>query len=336
MAKSTYKVNTGAILGSELLLEATREELRVLTYIIASEGRALDIADIAEGCKVSSARAGSALGLWTGGGVLERCSPTGESESKTTVSYEFAERVTEDFIEMTAEEVAREIRNGELRDVIEEIAELVGKPTLNEGEVRALTDLYAQLGLSAEYIRILANYLHSTTQKFTVMKLKNKAKRLSDENISDVELLEKYIEDATSEGRLERAFKYLFGGDIWNRRLSVSEKRYCKRWFCEFGFSSEILDIARDIALQRTGEANLKYMDICLTAWHEAGCKTVEEVNAHREQAALARTDDAPAPKQRRTTKRTQTQEAPLYGDFTTEDALMRALERSYGTEEKS
>ncbi len=329
MAKFAYKINTGAIISSELLLETTKEELRILAYIIAKSGISLENKEIAEYCKVSTARVASAIGLWSGAGVIEKC----RGDEATTISYEFADRDTDDFIEMTAEEIAREIRNGDLREVIEEIAELVGKPTLNEGEVKVITNLHAQYGLSVEYIRILANYMHSTSQKFSVFKLRAEAKVLVAENIVDVELLEKYIEDKTSSSATEYAFKSVFGGDIWKRRLTVTEKKYCKRWIEEFGYSTPIIDIARDRAVNATGDANLKYMDKCLTDWHEAACKTVEEIEAHIEASALGRATQQPKPRAKRQPKKQET-ETPLYGDFTTEDALMRALERSYGKDE--
>lgn len=335
MPNFAYKVNTGAILSSEMLLEATKEELRILAYIIAKGGIVPDTKKVAADCKVSAARASSAIALWSSVGVLEKKDvDTDISE----IAYEFDDRITDDFIDMTTKDVAAEIRKGNLREVMEEIAELVGKPTLNEGEVRIVTNLHAQLGLSVEYIRILANYLASTMQRFTVFRLKDRAKKLSDDNITDVELLEKYIEDTTSRSQNEYEFKNLFGGDIWGRNLTTSEKKYLKRWWGEFGYSAAIIEVARDLAIQRTTKADLKYMDTCLTAWHEAGCKTVDEVEAYRETAAItAKVADGQTPKRGRVAaKKQETTDTPLFGDFTTEDALMRALERSYGTEDKS
>lgn len=334
MPNFAYKVNTGAILSSEMLLEATREELRILSYIIAKDGIVPDTKMIAADCKVSAARAASAIGLWLSVGVLEKKEIDDEASE---ITYEFCERMTDDFIDMTAREVATEIRNGNLREVIEEIAELVGKPTLNEGEVRTVTNLYSQLGLSVEYIRILANYLASVTQRFSVYNLERKAKKLSNDNITDVELLEKYIEDESSRSKDEYEFKKLFGGDTWKRNLSSSEKKYIKKWWGEFGYSAAIIEVARDLAIQRTASADLKYIDTCLTAWHEAGCKTVEDVEAYREATVLtAKGTDEPKPKKGRVSKKQEATDTPLFGDFTTEDALMRALERSYGTEDKS
>ena len=331
MAKYAYKVNTGAILPSELLLEATKEELRILTYIIASEGMALDSDDIREYCRVSAARVASSISLWSGAGVIEAVS----ADDAPTISYEFPDRDTCDVIEMTSEEIAREIRDGDLCEVIEEIAELCGKPTLNEGEIKSVTNLHAQYGLSVEYIRVLANYMHSTSQKFSVYKLSEKAKRLERDNIVDVEVLEKYIEDKTSSASLEYAFKSIFGGSIWSRKLTITEKKYAKRWIEEFGYDTAIIDMARDRAISGTGDANLRYMDKCLTAWHDAGCKTVEEIEAHIEKSAMERAAGEPKPRAKRQTKKPET-DTPLYGDFTTEDALMRALERSYGKDDQS
>ncbi len=332
MTKTYFKLNTGAILSSDIWLDATGDELKVLAYIVAKGEGEFSPEGIAEACKISKARAVSAIGLWREAGVLTEIEGAKEARGADTVEYEFKKRISEDeFCDMTPLEVAGEIRSGNLRAVMEEIAELVGKPVLNEGEVRIVTALYSDLGLSTEYIRTLSLYLSENTQKFTVYKLKREAVKLADNSITETELLEKYIADTTAKNEDEREFKSVFGGDIWKRNLTPSEKKYCRRWWGEFGFSAAIVDMARDIAIQNTGEAKLSYMDKCLTAWHEAGCTTVEAVIAHREAEAAARAA-APKPKGGKP-KGGKTAEVPTYGDFNSDDALMRALERSYGTD---
>ena len=65
-------------------------------------------------------------------------------------------------------------------------------------------------------------------------------------------------------------------------------------------------------------------MDKILTAWHEAGCKTLAECVAH--QGEQKSTAEEP--------KRAKKSEAPKlrYGDFDIDDAFQKALNRSYGT----
>jgi DnaD/phage-associated family protein len=215
---------------------------------------------------------------------------------------------------------------------MEEIAELLGKPHLNDGEVKSITGLYSDLGLSTEYIRTLALYLSESTQKFSIYKLQRKAALLCDKNITDTELLEKYIADQSATNSAEYEFKSVFGGDIWTRSLTPSEKKYCARWWGELGFSAAIVDMARDISIQNTNKVSLAYMNKCLTAWHDAGLTTIEAIMAQREADALARTEAHRPAAAKRGKKATDT---PTYADFDTDDALMRALERSYG-EDKS
>lgn len=322
MAKTVYKVNTDAIISSEIWPEATRDELRVLTYVIATGGDHSSAKSVAEACGISTARASSALSLWCEAGVLKKSTGAavrlefGEPESQRAATDEEESR-----------EVAREIRDGALADLISDIASLLSRPALNTQEVKHVTSLYSQLALPQEYILTLAAYM-SESGKLTPKRLADTASRLVDRGIDNMEALEKYIEDSVTRSGVEWEFRKLLG--IWGRNLSKSEETYFTRWSKEYGYSVGVVGIAYDITTVNTGKASLTYMNKLLTSWHEAGCKTVAEVEAHIESEREMKKS---APKKSGTKKGTAKE--PLYNDFNADDALMKALERSYGEDNK-
>ena len=55
--------------------------------------------------------------------------------------------------------VADSIRDGNLKSAIDECAMLIGTPSLPTADVKLITALYTQYGLSPEYIVTLAAYL---------------------------------------------------------------------------------------------------------------------------------------------------------------------------------
>ena len=325
MAKTTYKVNTDAILSSEIWPEATRDELKVLTYVIATHGEGVSASAIAKTCGISTARASSALSLWCEAGVLAK-------GSASSVSLEFGEPTSSSHStdEEESREVAREIRDGALADLIADIASLLGRPALSTQEIKHVTALHSQLALPDEYILTLAAYM-SESGKLTPKRLVDTAARLVDRGIDNMEALEKYIEDSATRSGIEWEFRKLIG--IWGRNLSKSESTYFERWSKEYGYSVGIVGIAYDITTFNTGKASLAYMNKLLSAWHEAGCKTVAEVEAYIE-SEREKKKATPTTKKKGGT-RTVAASEPTYGDFNSDDALMKALARSYGEDVK-
>ncbi len=318
-----YKVNTDAILSSEIWPEATRDELRVLTYVIAAHGEGITASALAKACGISAARASSALSLWCEAGVLTK----GDA---SVVSLEFGTPTqrSSSTDEEESHEVARQIRDGALADLISDIASLLERPALSTQEIKHVTALHSQLALPDEYVLTLAAYM-SESGKLTPKRLADTAARLVDRGIDNMEALEKYIEDSTTRSGAEWEFRKLIG--IWGRNLSKSEAAYFERWSKEYGYSVGIVGIAYDITTFNTGKASLAYMNKLLSAWHEAGCKTVAEVEAYLESE---REKKKAAPKKKSGAKTVAAKE-PTYGDFDSDDALMKALARSYGEDGK-
>ena len=119
----------------------------------------------------------------------------------------------------------------------------------------------------------------------------------------------------------------LFG--IYGRTLTKSEREHFARWMHEYCYSAAIIGEAYDVTVAAINRISLPYINTILTEWHEAGCKTVEECRAR---INLRKHDKAKnANNNSQKTKKTATAETPRYADFNSEDALLRALERSYG-----
>lgn len=303
--------------------EASREELRVLLALIECEGKFDGIDTLAATAQVSRARCTAALTLWAEAGVI-----TERVGGAPIITEEFSERLMRDEIdEEPSLEVADSIRDGNLRSAIDECTMLMELGTMPTADVKNITALYTQYGLSPEYIVTLAAYLAGGEGKLTVRKLCNHAIRLQGNGCDSVEALESYIQNKENESDTDWEFRRIFG--IYNRNLSQSEKNYFKKWSEEYGFSVAIVSEAYDRAVMNTqnGRRYMQYMDTVLTSWYNAGCKTVAECIAQSE---------AEKPKAAEQPRRSASREAekPRYGDFDVHEAFKLALERSYGADD--
>ncbi len=322
MAKTVYKLNTGAIVSSGILNEASKDELRVLLYIVGKSGKNINPNAISTALGLSAARVKSSVALFGEHGIIS------EDNGLPTVSYEFEERPSRpgELDEELSVDVAREIRDSSLRDLIDDIAAMLGVPTLGAQQTKHVTSLKSQLSLSNDYILTLAAYLFEHS-KLKPKRLADTAARLVNKGIDTIEALEAYIETEESRSSDEYELRRILG--IWDRALSASEKRYLEKWTKEFGYSFGVIGEAYDVTSLNLNKVSLRYMDKLITAWHDAGLTTVNEIRA--------KMDADRALKKKKQTGRKKTAEVADYTNFNANDALMAALARSYGddTEEE-
>lgn len=312
-----------ALATSSAVKTASLEELRTLLSVIAYEGEEVSIEEVAVSSNVVRSRAAAAIALFTEDGIITETRPVCENP---TITEEFEERLRRgELIEESSLETAKTIRDEALASLIDELTRLMTRHSLSSGEVKLITALVQQYGLTPEFVLLLAAHIASTS-KLTPTKLRDEASRLLEKEITTLEELEKYIECVSAESDVHSEFRRIMG--IYGRALSQSEKKFFSRWGIEFGFGTAIVAEAYDMAAMNA-KGSMKYMDKILTAWHEAGCKTVSECIAH---STAHKNEGAPAAEKKASRKKA---EPTRYGDFDVQDAFERALLRSYGDDAK-
>lgn len=321
-----YKIDLSAIKCADAAFaDATAEELRVLLALIAEDGN-LNREQILQIALVKEPRLRSALALWEACGVLTDADEADSDEPE----LEFGENpLTDPIGEEEAVRVADSIRDEGLRDMISECAALMHRPGFSTQEIKWIAAAVTQLGLSQEYVLTLAAHLSYRTTA-TPRRLLDEAQRLQTKGIDTVEELERYIQNKESESADVWEFRHLLG--IYNRALTPGEKKYFNKWAKELGYSSEIVGEAYSIAVNNTGKLNMPYMNKLLVSWHDAGCRTVEDCRARVEKERAEKQKTSHSEGTRAEKSKSQTAKKAKYTDFDTEDALMKALRRSYGT----
>lgn len=320
--KISYITAPLALSDKEAFTEASKEELRVLLALIESVGSLDSVSTLAARAQVSTARAGSALVFWEEAGVIRK------RTDEQTITEEFEERLELGKIrEVPAIDTARAIRDAALADMITECATLMKRAALNSTEIKELAALHEQYALSEEFIVTLAAYM-AEHGKLTVTRLTDKAIQLTEKEIDTPEALEAYITERESDSEAEREFRKLFG--IYNRAPSKTEKECFKKWSRDYGYFTEIVGEAYDIAVTSATRGHLAYADKLLSRWFECNCRTLSECREQYEK------DEAEKKSKKEAEKATKKKpEKERYGDFDPEEAFLKAIERSYGPQKK-
>ena len=315
----TFKVCLNGITSLECFKDASKDELKVLVAIASLNGKGFSAEELACEIGVSRARVMAAIALFEEQGVLNK-----SDDMTAEIEYEFEPKKNESSTKL---EIADYIKyNEELGDLHDDIMKLFGK-TLAIREIERIQSLYKDKGLSAAYIIALTTFVKESSKTFTVEKVVREANRLVEKKITTLEELEIYIQDKSNEVAGEWELVKLLG--IKGRALTKSEREYFKKWLHDFGYAATIIGEAYDITIGAIDRRSMSYMDKILTEWHEVGCKTLEECRA---KASIRKHEKAKtANKGSQKNKKSVEAETPKYTDFNSEDALMRALERSYG-----
>ncbi|MBO7196004.1 MAG: DnaD domain protein [Clostridia bacterium] len=322
-----YRIDKIRVIGSTAFAEASKEELRALLALIELGGQIEDADELSKAALISPARCKAALAFWEESGVIS------VDDGRPVITQEFEDRLTRGEIdEVPALQVADSIRDESLASMIDECAMLMNAACLSNPDVKLLTALNTQYSLSPEYIVILAAHL-SAKGDLTVRKLCNEAIRLSGKGCDTPEALDAYIKELEESSGAEWEFRRVLG--IYGRNLSASEKKYFKKWAEEFGYSVGIVSEAYDLAVlnTRSGRGDLRYMDSVLTAWHEAGCKTVNDCRERVEADKAKRTAEKATAGKTRYEK--STPQTPRYGNFDINEAFNNAVARSFGEGEE-
>ena len=329
-----------ALGGQEAFFDASPEELRVLLCLIEAEERGVtqDTDALARAAGCSPARVGSALRYWQGVGVLVEGDKQ-EAPAPAMATAPVPKPALPTVRTLGAAETAALIEREQMATFIDACQQLAGR-VFSTPDVEMLVSLVDELPFTHEYMMTLASFCKkkSGRTRFSVRYLSQVAYGMLERECLTVEQLEAYIaayERFTGE---EWQLRKLLG--IGERRLSKKETDYFLRW-TGFGYGEEIVGIAYDITVDRTGKASLPYMDKLLTAFHEVGCKTEGDVQAYltreREEHAAKRLTQhtGMAKPGKEPTKRTGKDEgdrsATRGSSFRSGDYMAAALRRSYG-----
>ena len=305
--------------------EASKDELKILIAIAASGGETVSAEALSEELGLSLARVKACITLFMESGVLTEC----DDGLLAEVEYEFEPDKKERDKAESSLAVARSIRENDLYELNTEM-ELIFEKTLETREIERITSLYTKKGLSPEYILTLAAYLKDKRQVLSVESIVREANKLISLEIDTLEELETYIQKKNEEIAGEMEMRRLFG--IYGRTLTKTERDHFQRWMHEYGYSSTIIGEAYDVTVAAINKMSLSYINSILTEWHTSGCKTLEDCRAKINTRKHDNLKNANNSVQK--TKKSTTAEVPKYADFNSEDALLRALERSYGDKE--
>ena len=156
-------------------------------------------------------------------------------------------------------------------------------------DTEKLAYLYDVVGMSKDLLEYIAE-LSVQKGKKNINYIERVALSLHEKGITTVEAAK---EDNIKFYNENKAVLKAFG--IYDRVLAPVESRYVKKWFDEFGFSTEIVVEAISRTVLNTSSQSFSYADGILTRWHNNNVRTVSDIKAQDEKHD-ERVKNAPKP----------------------------------------
>ena len=156
-------------------------------------------------------------------------------------------------------------------------------------DTEKLAYLYDVVGMSKDLLEYIAE-LSVQKGKKNINYIERVALSLHEKGITTVEAAkEDNIKFYNENKAVLKAFV------IYDRVLAPVESRYVKKWFDEFGFSTEIVVEAISRTVLNTSSQSFSYADGILTRWHNNNVRTVSDIKAQDEKHD-ERVKNAPKP----------------------------------------
>lgn len=279
---------------------AGKEELQVILYLLRHPGEALEPQALGDALGMPLEKAQEALEYWVDRGLLalqgEELSPVPQQEAPAAAARPAQPQPAGEQAPPPQEEkpagekklpprkrmvrpdaghlAARMSESDSVRYLMQEAEATLGK-TLSPAMTSLLLTITDDYGLPVEVTVMLLHYAKEV-QKTGTAYIDSVARDWAESGIFTLEAAERKLQEL-SQRRLAWGMVESAAG-LPRRSPSKREEEAATRWVYQWGFSREMLSAAYDRCADNTGKFSAAYINKVLEGWHNAGIRTVEQL----------------------------------------------------------
>ncbi|MEG2175067.1 MAG: DnaD domain protein [Oscillospiraceae bacterium] len=163
-----------------------------------------------------------------------------------------------------------------LSSLLSEAQAVMGKP-FTSADMDSLVGLFSFYGLSAHFIITVLHYCVSQGRR-SMGYAESVAVSWLNEGVEDATVdqqVDRLLRRRSNEGRVRTAFGI-------ERNLVPTERTMISRWFDDYHFELDIINLAYELTVERTGKLAFRYIDKILSSWHGQGIRSLEEAKAEQ------------------------------------------------------
>ncbi len=276
------KINKLTALPSEIreyINEVSGESLKVL-FLIFSEDKNSTSSEIATKLDLTISQVEDSLRFWKSKEII--LAPKKEN-AVFSIDKPCASQIS------TNELKEAMTQNQYVKMLFNQSEQLYARP-LKPIERRTLLYIYEFYNLSIDVILMVVDFCIRYNKP--PRQLLSICEEMSDDNVNTHEQAEKRIQILTEKYNIESQVRHCFG--IYDRKLSLNEKKMIHKWFIEYGFGINMMRLAFNRCVDSIGKLSFQYIDKILSNWRKENVKTPQDLETL--EAAKPR-DRKPKPK---------------------------------------
>jgi len=215
---------------------------------------------------------------------FDKLNEPGSTDGASRDAHSFDSEITDaqsQYKEPTVEDMRRELESGSVFSaLIDETQRSLGKILSNDDLLR-LFGIYDNLKMEPEVILQLITHCISESRGRSKGRMPNiryiekAAYTWEREGIRTLGAAEKYIKELSARRSARGKIKTAL--NIKDRELSETEGRYVDGWIA-LGFGADVVAVAYDKTVVKTGGLQWKYIDAIINNWHNRGFHTLSEI----------------------------------------------------------
>jgi len=269
---------------TKYLSDAGSTELSALLFALSKDN--FTYKEGAASVGISEKAFKEALEVWAERGVISFSEKADEKEVHGNISTD-AQRTkknlkrTSSLPSYTTEETANFLEtNAGTAEIIDSCENIIGK-IFTTAETNIVIGMLDHLSLSGDYVLLLFAHAAKIDKK-SVRYVEKLALSFVDRDITRYTELESELAALELTEDTLKFIRKLFG--IGRRVFTEKERTMVKRWCVDFAYGNEMIEKAYEITANSTGGASLSYANAILENWHNAGLKSLEEINKYSEE----------------------------------------------------
>lgn len=261
------------------IVTASSVSIKVLLLILRNAENPITIEQMSEKLGISKADICDAANYWVSYGILKN-EEKEISEKTSKIKQEQTEcvnvvKVTHSPLRLSGKELEEAVNNSKELKFLLERAEKILEKHLIPSEAGILVSLNNWAGISVDVILMVITYCTSIG-KNSLRSIERIALDWNDKGYDTHEKVEKYIQKLTDDNKNENSVKSDFG--IYDRNLSAKEKMLIDTWFNEYRFNLDMIHLAYEKTIDRTGKLSFPYINTILKSWFENEIHTTDQV----------------------------------------------------------
>ncbi len=301
VTKVTMKYRNGAIPDhfGALLNDADPADLRVLAAMLMladAENGEVSLTQLPVLVGLDQAEVAASVKFWRGAGLLVNAAKESPSaKAKAPAEKMVGEQKAFEKTTVRAHRNGAVLHSGnteaytsaELADLMEkrlvsaqfvdEAQRILGK-VFRTYDTGILVGLVDHFGFEEPAVLAMLAYMQKKGKK-TLRYAEQMAIAFYDEGITETAAVMERINRMEQSAEVIGRVRVLFGAA--DREMSATEKKLFTAWTEKMAYDLEVIRIAYDMTVDKTGKAVPKYANTILESWHEAGLRTAEEVTGY-------------------------------------------------------